>query len=125
MGYRMSLACGCDESHFFLELDDDFATAIWSDNHGALKRAGIATLAAIGDADEDDDEEEEHVSIEPEAFSRWLDQVAAARAAIYDQLKGGRSKPWTEVEFARELPGFRELAEHARAAGTTIEAGWA
>lgn len=124
MGYRMSLACGCDEPHFFLELNGDFAKEIWSDNHGALKSAGIATLAAIGDADEDDDEEE-HVSIEPEAFSRWLDQVSAAREAIRGKLKRGLTKPWTEVEFARELPAYRELVEHARAVGTTIEAGWA
>lgn len=125
MGYRMSLGCGCEDGHYFLELDDDFASTIWSDGYGVLKSLGIATLAVIGEPDEDAGEEEENVSIAPEAFSRWLDQVSTARAAVQAKLKPGLSKPWSEVEFARELAACRELAEHARAVGTTIEAGWA
>jgi hypothetical protein len=120
MGYRMSLSCGCEEEHYFLELDGGFASVIWIDNGGVLKGLGIASLASIGVADED--EEEEHVAIDPDA---WLDRLAQHRAAIREKLPEGRRKVWNETEFQRELSAFRELGEHAREAGTSVEAGWA
>ncbi|MBI5433262.1 MAG: hypothetical protein HZA52_10575 [Planctomycetes bacterium] len=136
MGYRMSFGCGCDEGHYFFELDEDFATTVWMDNHGVLKQLGVSTIPSLAepaddaDGDEDADEGEEQVDLAPEAFLRWLDVLSKHQVAIREALakRGGHPSVWSawqDAEFAHALAAYRELAEHARAAGTTIDAGWA
>lgn len=129
MGYRMSLGCTCEEGHYFLELDHDFATTVWLDPHGVLKALGIATLASLGAAD-DQDEEAEDVTIAPDEFLRWLEALAAQRASILEALRqrGGHPstwREWQEREFGEALSSYRELAEHAAAVGADVDAGWA
>lgn len=128
MGYRMSLGCTCEDGHYFLELDEDVATTIWMDNGGVLQGLGIPTIPALG---ESDDEDAENVEIEPDAFARWLDALAAQRPAIQAKLasatgrSGAAHRPWGETEFARELASWRALAAHAAEVGERIDAGWA
>lgn len=128
MGYRMSLGCTCEDRHFFLELDEGLAATIWMDDGGVLKSLGIATIPAIG---ESDGEDEESVEIEPDAFSSWLDALAAQRAAIQARLastqaRGGSAhRAWGDKEFAREFESWRALAAHAAETGERVDAGWA
>lgn len=126
MGYRMSLGCTCEEGHYFLELDESFATTIWLDNGGVLKQLGIATLASIGGAGDEDEE----VELEPADFLRWLDAVEAKRAAILEALRGRGGHPsgwsaWQEQEFTAAWKTYRELGRHAADEGVAIDAGWA
>lgn len=130
MGYRMSVGCSCEDAHYFLELDHEFATSVWLDPDGVLKEFGIAPLASVGSPGDDEDEESEQVLIAPDEFLRWLEALAAQRASIVEAFRrrGGHPSKWSEWqerEFGPWLASCRELAEHATAVGAEVDVGWA
>jgi sugar phosphate isomerase/epimerase len=130
MGYRMSVGCSCEDAHYFLELDHDFATRVWLDPEGVLKELGISALASMGRPGNDEDEEAEQVLIAPDEFVRWLEALEAQRANIVEGLRrrGGHPSKWSawqEREFGESARAYRELAEHAADVGAEVDVGWA
>lgn len=130
MGYRMSVGCSCEDSHYFLELGYDFAMGVWLDPDGVLKELGIATLPSIGTPGDEEDEESEQVLIAPDEFLRWLGALDAQRANIEQAIRrrGGHPSSWSswqEREFGEWLAMCRELVEHTATVGTEVDVGWA
>ncbi len=126
----MSVGCSCEDAHYALELDREFATSVWLDPDGVLGEFAIATLASMGTPGDEEDEEAEQVLIAPDEFLRWLEALEAQRASIVEAFRRRGGPPskwsaWQEREFVPWLASCRELAQHATAVGAEVDVGWA
>jgi hypothetical protein len=125
MGVRIMITCGCggDEPHYSCELGDDM-DELWFDHHRVLGGLGIATLESIGARDDEESNDEfVLVTIDPDEFAAWLDQVSARQPAIRDAFRArGEPGSWDPRELAAVEPLLRELALHCKSEGTQVEA---
>lgn len=121
MGIRVTIDCGCDETHYSCEFDDD-NFEIWFDNQGVLKRLGLETLPTLGEVVESSDEWT-LVEIEPEAFLDWLDRFAAQRSSVQAAFKAA-GRRWNDEYFASVESLLRELARHSASEGSSVSASW-